>query len=118
MKALLDNSYKRARDCLNNNRRDLERLASALLKHESLTAAEIKDVLAGKAIRSDAAATNLQPAGRGGGTAATKVAVAAAAAKKAAASAASAATSAAKRATGGGNSGGNAETGGVKGRLI
>lgn len=48
VKDLLDKSYKRAWDCLQTNRRDLEKLAKALLQHESLTGSEIKDVLAGK----------------------------------------------------------------------
>lgn len=51
MKDLLDKSYKRAWDCLHTHRRDLEKLAKALLQHESLTGAEIKDVLAGKVMK-------------------------------------------------------------------
>lgn len=126
VKDLLDKSYKRAWDLLHNNRRDLERLATALLKHESLTGAEIKDILAGKAIRTETT-SNLKTSNRGasspssgGGAAAKKAAAAAAAAatKAAASAAVTATTSAATRVTGPGGSGGGSEGGSAKGRLI
>lgn len=50
---ILDKSYKRAWSCLETHRRDLDLLANALIKHETLTGAEIKDVLAGKPIKAD-----------------------------------------------------------------
>lgn len=50
VKILLDESYKRAWECLEKNRSHLDSLADALLKHETLTGSQIKDVLAGKKI--------------------------------------------------------------------
>ena len=48
---LLDKSYQRAWTCLQTHRRDLDLLANALIKHETLTGAEIKDLLLGKPIK-------------------------------------------------------------------
>ncbi|CAB1097971.1 unnamed protein product [Ectocarpus sp. CCAP 1310/34] len=48
---LLDKSYQRAWACLQTHRRDLDLLANALIKHETLTGAEIKDLLGGKPIK-------------------------------------------------------------------
>ena len=52
VRKLLDASYQRAKKLLNNHRRELERLAKALLEHETLTAEEIKLVIRGKEIPS------------------------------------------------------------------
>lgn len=51
MRDLLDKSYQRAWACLQTHRRDLDLLANALIKHETLTGAEIKDLLLGKPIK-------------------------------------------------------------------
>ncbi|CAM9191094.1 unnamed protein product [Scytosiphon promiscuus] len=51
VRELLDKSYQRAWACLQTNRRDLDLLANALIKHETLTGAEIKDLLLGKQIK-------------------------------------------------------------------
>lgn len=127
VKDLLDKSYKRAWDCLQTNRRDLEKLAKALLQHESLTGSEIKDVLAGKAIKTLSVGNRQNTAANargGGGAAATATAkAAAAAAAKAAATAAqtaSAATSRAARAAGGrrGEGGAEGDDAGAQGRLL
>lgn len=49
----MDKSYKRAWVCLETHRRDLDLLANALIKHETLTGAEINDILAGKPVKTD-----------------------------------------------------------------
>ncbi|CAM9629171.1 unnamed protein product [Choristocarpus tenellus] len=51
VKRLLDESYTRAKALLESNRRDLERVAQALLVHETLTGAEINEVLGGGKIK-------------------------------------------------------------------
>lgn len=51
VRELLDKSYQRAWTCLQTHRRDLDLLANALIKHETLTGAEIKDLLLGKPIK-------------------------------------------------------------------
>ena len=48
---LLTLSYERARHILQTNRKDLDTLAKALVEHETLSGAEIKDLLAGKKLR-------------------------------------------------------------------
>lgn len=51
VREILDKSYQRAWACLQTHRSDLDLLANALIKHETLTGAEIKDLLMGKPIK-------------------------------------------------------------------
>ena len=51
IKMILDSSYARATKILKSNRRDLDRLAKALLEYETLTGEEVLRVMKGKAIR-------------------------------------------------------------------
>lgn len=53
VRELLDQSYKRAWNCLETHRRDLDLVANALLKYETLTGAEIMEVLAGRPVKND-----------------------------------------------------------------
>ena len=48
---LLNESYKRAMAILKTHRKELDLLADALLKYETLDAEEVKKVIEGKAIR-------------------------------------------------------------------
>lgn len=48
IKAILDGSYQRAKDLLLKHKGDLDKIAKALLDHETLTGTEIIDLLAGK----------------------------------------------------------------------
>lgn len=50
VRKLLDASYLRAKKLLNKHKRELDRLAKALLEHETLTVDEIKLVIRGKEI--------------------------------------------------------------------
>ncbi|TMW60320.1 hypothetical protein Poli38472_000362 [Pythium oligandrum] len=50
VKKLCDASYKRAKNILETNRSDLEKIAKALLEYETLTGAEIKKILKGDKI--------------------------------------------------------------------
>merc|ERR1712070_1137784 len=51
VKKVLTASYRRAKTLLTNNRRQLEKIAEALLEYETLTGSQIKDLLAGKKIK-------------------------------------------------------------------
>merc|ERR1711871_772546 len=51
VKDLLDSSYKRAKNLLIQRRGDLETIAKALLKHETLSGEELKMVLQGKEVK-------------------------------------------------------------------
>jgi len=51
IKRIIDEAYQRARKILSEKRDDLEKLAKSLLEYETLSGDEIKDLLAGKAIR-------------------------------------------------------------------
>merc|ERR1719231_1829816 len=48
---ILTSSYARAFKLLETHRRELDLLAKALIEHETLTGAEIRDVLAGKKLK-------------------------------------------------------------------
>eukprot|EP00472_Partenskyella_glossopodia_P013280 CAMPEP_0197531648 /NCGR_PEP_ID=MMETSP1318-20131121/36488_1 /TAXON_ID=552666 /ORGANISM="Partenskyella glossopodia, Strain RCC365" /LENGTH=708 /DNA_ID=CAMNT_0043087937 /DNA_START=88 /DNA_END=2214 /DNA_ORIENTATION=+ len=48
IKSLLDNSYERVTDILQREKPKLERLADALIKHETLTGDDIRNVINGK----------------------------------------------------------------------
>lgn len=100
---LLDKSYKRAWACLETHRRDLDVLANALMKHETLTGAEINDVLAGRPVKQDA--ENISHAPAAVSVAKRPVTAATAAATKAAATKAT--TGATARAAGGASGGGS-----------
>jgi len=52
VKQILNASYERAKKLLCSKRRELDRLAAALLEHETLTTEEIKLVINGKALPS------------------------------------------------------------------
>lgn len=52
VKDLLENSYERARSILINHRKELDRLANALLEYETLSLEEIKMVIDGKDLKS------------------------------------------------------------------
>jgi len=51
IKNMLDESYARATKLLTENRSTLNKLANALIEHETLTGAEIQDLIAGKRLR-------------------------------------------------------------------
>jgi ATP-dependent metalloprotease len=53
VKTILASSYERAKNILQVNRRDLDRLAKALIEFETLTGEEVQKVLNGKRIRVD-----------------------------------------------------------------
>ena len=48
IKRLLTTAYDEAKNILSENRQELETLAQALMEYETLTGAEIQDILAGK----------------------------------------------------------------------
>ncbi|MBQ9035424.1 MAG: ATP-dependent zinc metalloprotease FtsH [Alphaproteobacteria bacterium] len=48
IKSLITNAYEEAKKILTEHRQDLDTLAEALMEYETLTGAEIKDILAGK----------------------------------------------------------------------
>ena len=48
IKRLLTTAYEEAKKILTDNREELETLAQALMEYETLTGAEIQDILAGK----------------------------------------------------------------------
>ena len=50
LKRILGTAYERAREILTNHREDLDRLAAALLTHETLDREEVELVVAGKAL--------------------------------------------------------------------
>ncbi len=50
LKRILGTAYERAREILTNHRDDLDRLAAALLTHETLDREEVELVVAGKAL--------------------------------------------------------------------
>ena len=50
VRKLCEASYKRARDIIEKNRKDLDRLAKALLEYETLSGGEIQLILKGKAL--------------------------------------------------------------------
>ncbi|MDD5134972.1 MAG: ATP-dependent zinc metalloprotease FtsH [Phycisphaerae bacterium] len=50
VKKFIDDSYKAAREIIENNREKLETIAQALLKYETLDAAEVKTILDGGAL--------------------------------------------------------------------
>lgn len=54
IKRIVEEALQKARDILSEKRDDLENLAQALLKFETLTGTEIKDLLAGKEIKKPA----------------------------------------------------------------
>ncbi len=51
IKKIIDNALKNAKDILTKHKKDLEILAQNLLKYETLTGKEIKDLISGKEIR-------------------------------------------------------------------
>ena len=66
VKAILDSSHVRAKDLLLRHKADLDKLAKALLEHETLTGAEIVDLLAGKKISKPKLAPRATAAKAGG----------------------------------------------------
>ena len=50
VKKILDASYARAKECLTSNKRELDTLANALIKYESLSGDEIVNLLKGRKI--------------------------------------------------------------------
>jgi Peptidase family M41 len=50
VRVLLQDSYNRAMALLTANRNDLETVAAALIEHETLSGAELKQILAGNPI--------------------------------------------------------------------
>lgn len=91
VRELLDQSYRRAWACLETHRRELDLLANALIKHETLTGVEIEEVLAGRPIKNDLnTVTHAAPVKTHAGK--RPLSAAAAAAKNAASKAASGAT--------------------------
>ena len=51
VKKIVDEAYKKAKTIIKTHFKDLHKLAKGLLKHETLTGAEIKDLLKGKKIK-------------------------------------------------------------------
>ena len=51
VRGLLDSSYNRAKKLLTSRRGDLETIAKALMKHETLSGEELKMVLQGKEVK-------------------------------------------------------------------
>jgi ATP-dependent metalloprotease len=74
VKAILDASHQRAKDLLLRHKADLDKLAKALLEHETLTGAEIVDLLAGKKLTKPKLAprATAAPGGAGSGSGSAK----------------------------------------------
>jgi cell division protease FtsH len=66
VKRLVLGGYERARQILSGHADELERVAQALLEHETLTGAEIRQAIAGEVIHRPDAAAALPPLGAGG----------------------------------------------------
>ena len=55
---LLNEGYKRAMNILKNHRKELDLLADALIKHETLDAIEVKTVIEGRPLKKAPTANN------------------------------------------------------------